>query len=167
MHDVLEQVDSFLDEPVEEDNGQEIFDRVVDFIIELEPDSLSDDQLEEVMEILDHLEFEEELEEKKQTRRPKLANKTPIEKKQYSRQYTRKNRTRIKRKRILLKRSGEGRKRKKLKKRLAQKFRTPTDRLKVRYHKTRGGQGGKRKKKIDNTKGEVKKWRYLKRLIII
>ena len=95
MHDVLEQVDSFLDEPVEEDNGQEIFDRVVDFIIELEPDSLSDDQLEEVMEILDHLEFEEELEEKKQTRRPKLANKTPIEKKQYSRQYTRKNRTRI------------------------------------------------------------------------
>jgi hypothetical protein len=151
MHDVLEQVDSFLDEPVEEDDGQELFDRVVNFIIELEPDSLSDDQLKEVMDILDHLEFED-IEEQKQTRRPKLAKKSTIKKKQYSRQYTRKNRSKIKRKRILLKRSAQGRKRKKLKKRMAQKFRTPTDRLKVRYHKTRGGQGGKRKKKKEENK---------------
>ena len=156
MHDVLEQVDNFLNEPVEEeaDIKQELFNRLASFILELEPDSLSDNQLDEVVEILDHLEFEDELEEQqKSKRRPKLANKTPIKKKQYSRQYTRKNRVKIKRKRIQLKRSGEGRKRKKLKPRLAKKFRTPTNRLRVRYHKTRGGQGGKRvKKKQENKK---------------
>ena len=49
MHDVLEQVDNFLNEPVEEDDKQEIFNRVSNFILQLEPDSLSDDQLDEVV----------------------------------------------------------------------------------------------------------------------
>ena len=61
MHDVLEQVDNFLNEPVEEDDKQEIFNRVSNFILQLEPDSLSDDQLDEVVEILDQLEFDEEM----------------------------------------------------------------------------------------------------------
>jgi len=148
MYDVLEQVDNFLNEPAEdvEDVKQELFNRISNFILELEPDSLSDEQLEEVMSILDQLEFDDELEEQ-QRRRPALAKKTSIKKKQYARQYTRKNRAKIKRKRIQFKRSGQGRKRKKLGKRMALKFRTPTDRKKIRYHKTRGGQGGMRKKK--------------------
>jgi len=151
MHDVLEQVDNFLNEPVEEDDKQEIFNRVSNFILQLEPDSLSDDQLDEVVEILDQLEFDEEVEEQ-QKRRPRLAKKSSVKKKQYSRQYTRRNRAQIKRKRSLFKRSSEGRKRALLKKRMALKFRTPTDRVKVRYHKTRGGQGGIRKKKKQEKK---------------
>ena len=155
MHDVLEQVDNFLNEPVEEEDiKQELFNRLASFILELEPDSLSDNQLDEVVEILDHLEFEDELEEQQKTqRRPKLAKKSDTKKKQYSRQYTRKNRALIKRKKLKFKRSGEGRKRGLLKKRMAKKFKTPTGRIKVRYHKTRGGQGGKRvKKKQENKK---------------
>ena len=151
MHDVLEQVNKFLEEPVEEDDKQEIFNRVANFILQLEPDSLSDDQLDEVVEILDQLEFDDEIEEQ-QTRRPVLAKKSSLKKKQYSRQYTRKNRGRIKRKRIQFKRSGEGRKRALLKKRMSLKFRSPTGRKKVRYHKTRGGQGGIRKKKKQENK---------------
>lgn len=152
MHDVLEQVDSYLYEPEEEDDSQEIFDKLVNFIIELEPDSLSDDQLEEVMDILDQLEFEDELEEQQRKRRPKLADKSSIKKRQYSRKYTRRNRMKIKRKRNLFKRSAKGRKRKVLKKRMAQRFKSPTGRVKVRYHKTRGGQGGKRQKKKEENK---------------
>ena len=94
MYDVLEQVDNFLSEPIETDDGQEIFDRVVDFIMNLEPDSLSDDQIEEVMDILDQLKVEDDVIEQ-QKRVPKLANKTPMEKRQYSRKYTRQNRVKI------------------------------------------------------------------------
>lgn len=153
MHDVLEQVDNFLNEPVEEEDiKQELFNRLASFILELEPDSLSDDQLDEVVNILDQLEFDDEVEEQ-QKRRPRLAKKSDIKKRQYSRQYTRKNRSLIRRTRLKFKRSGEGRKRGLLKKRMALKRKTPTGRMKVRYHKTRGGQGGKRvKKKQENKK---------------
>ena len=153
MHDVLEQVDIFLNEPVKEDNKQELFDRVANFILQLEPDSLSDDQLDEVVDILDQLEFDDELEE--QLDRPlKLAKRSSIKKRQRSRQYTRSNRGKIKRKRVQFKRSTEGRKRKLLKKRMELRFKTPTGQKKKRYHTTRGGQGGVRKKqenKNENT----------------
>lgn len=154
MHDVLEQVDNFLNEPVEEEDiKQELFNRLASFILQLEPDSLSDNQLDEVVDILDQLEFDDEIEEQQKKRRPRLAKKSDIKKRQYSRQYTRKNRALIRRKKLKFKRSGEGRKRGLLKKRMALKFKTPTGRIKVRYHKTRGGQGGKRvKKKQENKK---------------
>jgi len=160
MHDVLEKIENIFDEPTELkfDKDQDLFNRVVDFIIALEPDSLSDEQIEEVVSILDQLEFKEEdddLAEQQQKRRPKLAKKSSIKRRQYTRKYTRKNRTRIKRKRVLFKRSAEGRKRKKLGPRMAKRFKTPTGRVKVRYHRTRGGQGGIRKnvkKKEENKK---------------
>jgi hypothetical protein len=151
MYDVLEQVDNFLSEPIETDDGQEIFDRLVDFIMNLKPDSLSDDQIEEVMDILDQLKIEDEITEQ-QKRVPKLANKTPMEKRQYSRKYTRQNRVKIKKTRIKLKRSSDGRKRKRLKPNMGRKFKTPTGRDKTRYHPTRGGQGGKREKKENGKK---------------
>lgn len=157
MHDVLEQIENILDQPAESefDKDQDLFNRVVDFIITLEPDSLSDEQIEEVISILDQLEFKEEeddLAEQKQKRRPKLAKKSSVKKRQYSRKYTRKNRMRIRRKKVLFKRSADGRKRTALKKRMATRFKTPTGRRKVRYHKTRGGQGGKRPKKKEEKK---------------
>ena len=95
MQDILEQVDSYLKEPpVETDDGQEIFDRVVDFIMNLHPDSLTDNQLEEVMDILDNLSPGGDLEEQERTYR--LANKSPMKKRQLSRKYNRQNKVEIK-----------------------------------------------------------------------
>lgn len=148
MHDVLEQVDNFLNEPVEEDNKQELFNRIANFILQLEPDSLSDDQLDEVVDILEQLEFDDELEE--QTQRPTLAKRSSVKKRQRSRQSTRSNRGKIKRKRIQFKRSAEGRKRSLLKKRMEIRLKTPTGQKKKRYHTTRGGQGGVRKNTGEN-----------------
>jgi hypothetical protein len=148
MHDVLEQVNNFLSEPVEPDDSQEIFDRVVDFIMNLEPDSLSDDQIEKIMDIISDLEPKDELEEQSQAKKTKfkLAQKSPMKKRQHSRKYYRQNRVKIKKKKVIFKRSIEGRVRKRLKKRMETRRLSPTGRKKVRYHPTRGGQGGKRKK---------------------
>ena len=156
-HDILERVDDYIQEPVKEvDDKQEIFDRTVDFIIDLHPDSLSDEQLEEVMEILDLLEFEEIEEQQKQTkykgpykRRPKLTDKTPMKKLQYARKYRRRNPAKIKKKRIQLQRSGEGRKRKRLKPLMAKRNLTPTGKDPRRNRRKGTGQGGDRKKKKD------------------
>ena len=145
MQDILEQVDSYLKEPpVETDDGQEIFDRVVDFIMNLHPDSLTDNQLEEVMDILDNLSPGGDLEEQERTYR--LANKSPMKKRQLSRKYNRQNNVEIKKRRVKLSRSLDGRKRKKLKKPMGKRGLTPGGREKVRYHPTMGGPGGKRKK---------------------
>ncbi len=161
MYDVLEQVNDYIQEPIKElDDKQEIFDRTVDFIIDLHPDSLSDEQLEEVMEILDLLEFEpmDEQENKSKykgpyKRRPKLTDKTPMKKLQYARKYRRRNPAKIKKKRIQLQRSGEGRKRKRMKPLLAKRFKTPTGKDPRRNRRKGTGQGGDRKKiKKDETR---------------
>ncbi len=138
IDDVLEQEANILpkkpDTEVELDYSfdEEMFDRMANFIVNLDPDKLNDDQLEKVINMIEDL--EPEVEEIEELRKPKLAQRTPATKNQYSKKWYRKNRTHVKRRKAKFRRSSEGRKRANKRERLSRQGRTPTGRKKVRYH---------------------------------
>jgi hypothetical protein len=113
-----------------------MFDKMANFILNLDPDKLSDNQLNTVMKILDDikLQAEEESEEIDELRKPRLAKRTPLQKNQASKRWYSKNRTHVKRRERKLRRSAEGRKREARAPRLARQNKTPTERKRVRYH---------------------------------
>jgi hypothetical protein len=143
MEDVLTKIDgAFIDKQIEIQKSQELFDRMADLIVSIEPDSLSDEQLEEVINLLTDMEIEDEDEISEVikgtvVRKYKLASKSGTQEKAYARKYYRKNRIKIKRKKMLFKRSAEGRKRKRLMSRMIRQHKTPTGRRKVRYRRVR------------------------------
>jgi hypothetical protein len=139
IDDVLEQEAYILPkkeyiEP-EDDDGfdEEMFYRMADFIINLDPEQLSDDQLEVAMAIIDDFDAYED-ENVQELRKPRLAKRTPATKNQYSKKWYRKNRTHVKRRKKKFRRSAEGRKRDNKRERLARQGKTATGRKKVRYH---------------------------------
>lgn len=106
-----------------------IFDRLMNFIMELDPEILSDEQLEEISDILDNIEMHgEEVSELKR------AKRSPPEKKKLSRRFWRRNKQKIKKKRAKFKKSAEGRKRKRKKTRMAKSNKTPLGRRKITYN---------------------------------
>ena len=109
-----------------------MFNKMANFIINLDPDSLTDEQVENVINLIEKLEVE--IDEVDEVRNPRLAKRTLAGKNQYSKKWYRKNRTSIKRRKARFRRSSEGRKRMKAKERLARQGRTATGRKKVRYH---------------------------------
>lgn len=136
--EIVETIDDILDQEnyiLPKDNSsiidEKLFDRMMEFIINLEPANLDDNQVQEVINIIDDIEDDENLTE---VRNPKLAKRTLATKNQYSKKWYRKNRNKIKRRKAKLKRSSQGRKRIKAKVRLAKQGRTATGRRKVRYH---------------------------------
>lgn len=150
IDDILAEEDSILPKRVQKEETKfsfddEIFSRMANFIINLEPDDLSDGQVEDVIDMISDLEVDDdEIEsqgedkgegEIKEVRKPKLARRTLATKNQASKKWYRKNRTKIRRRKSRFKRSSEGRKRLKAKERLARQGRTPTGRKKVRYHR--------------------------------
>lgn len=106
-----------------------IFDRLMNFIMELDPDILSDEQLEEISDILDNIEMHGE--EVSELRR---AKRSAPEKKRISRQFYRRNRQNIRKKRAKFKKSADGRKRKRVKTRMAKAGKTPLGRRKITYN---------------------------------
>jgi len=141
IEDILEQENTILpkgDTKVKLDFSfdESMFDRMANFIINLDPDSLDDTQVEQVINMIEKLEVEggEEEENIEEVRNPKLAKRTLASKNQYSKKWYRKNRTSIKRRKSKFRRSSEGRKRSKAKERLSKQGKTPTGRRKVRYH---------------------------------
>lgn len=138
IDDILEQEDNILPkkkelEKIDFSFDEKIFSRMADFIINLDPDSLEDDQVETVIDLIDDLEMDAE-EDIQEVKNPKLAKRTPATKNQYSKKWYRKNRIEIKRRKAKFKRSAEGRKRINKRERLARQGRTATGRRKVRYH---------------------------------
>lgn len=134
IEDILEQEDYILPKDttpkVDYSFDEELFFKLADFIINLDPEKLSDSQVESVLEIIDELE-DEDIQE---VRTPKLAKRASAMKNQYSKKWYRKNRAEIKRRKKKFRRSSEGRKRGKARERLARQGRTATGRKKVRYH---------------------------------
>jgi len=114
-------------EPVDLDES--LFNKMMDFIIELDENELTEDQITKVVDILSDIEFEEDVSELKRTKR------TNIQKKQYARKYRKANRNKIKMKKKKFQRSAEGKKRKRLAKRMAKSKKTPTGRRKVKYNR--------------------------------
>lgn len=138
IDDVLEQEDYILPkrEIPEEDFtfDETIFSKMANFIINLDPDKLSDSQLETAINIIEEFENKFDDEEIQEVKTPRLANKTPATKNQYSKRWYRTNKVEIKRRKAKMKRSAEGRKRRKAAPRLARQGLTPTKRKRVRYH---------------------------------
>jgi len=112
---------------------EELFNRMADFIIELDPEILNNYQLQIVMNIINDLEIlsddgEEIIEA------AKIANKTLASKKTYGRQYYRKNKNKVMTQKERIAKSAKGRKREKAKDRLAKGNKTPTGRPIRKYH---------------------------------
>lgn len=118
------------------DKTQDLFDKMANLIVSLDPDSLTDIQIQEVMDILEIMEFIDKEEVSEQaTKKYKLANKSDPQTRQYARKYYRKNRVKIRKKTSIFRRSAEGRKRKRMMQRMSKQNKTPTGRRKTRYRR--------------------------------
>jgi hypothetical protein len=141
IDDILEQEDKMLPKDstkvsLDFSFDERMFSKMANFIINLDPDSLNDTQVQEVINMIEKLELENDEEEDiKEVRKPRLAKRTTATKNQASKKWYRANRTRIKRRKAKFRRSSEGRKRANKKERLAKQGRTPTGRKRVRYHR--------------------------------
>lgn len=122
---------------------EEMFVRMANFIVNLDPDALTDDQVEMVLGMLDDLEMED-MEEIEELKKPRLARRTSATKNQYSKKWYRKNRQHVKRRKAKFRRSSEGRKRANKRERLSRQGKTPTGRKKVRYHVRKRSKRGDR-----------------------
>jgi len=131
MNDIINKIDGFVSNSRivadEITNDKEIFSRLMELTLSLEPEQLNDDQINQMVSILEDMDFEEEVDEIK-------AKRSTQKERQYYKQYARKNRIKIKLKREKFKKSAEGKRREVLKKRLAKSNKTPTGRKKVTYH---------------------------------
>lgn len=119
---------------VEKDS--DIFERMVDFLIDLEPEQLTENQLGILIDILEDMEItyeplEDEIEEATIRRRRKRTK--PSEKRE-RRQYYRRHRAQIKRKVKRYKKSAKGRRMKKLAKRMAKRGKTATGKRRTKFY---------------------------------
>lgn len=120
---------------VEEDS--DIFERMVDFLIALEPEQLSEDQLESLVDIFEDMEITyndlEDSEEMEEALAPKRRRIKPSEKRE-RRKYYRQHRAQIKRKVRKYKKSAKGRRMKKLAKRMAKRGKTATGKRRTKFY---------------------------------
>ena len=107
-----------------------MFNKMLNFIISLDPEQLTDNQLEEISNMLEDLEFEDE-----DLTEIKMSGKTSQEKRRYQARYYRRFRSKISQKRKKFRKSAEGRKRKKQSERMEKVGKTPTGKARVRYHR--------------------------------
>lgn len=117
-------------------SDEELFNRMADFITDIDPDILTDEQLETAIGILDDIEIliddGDAVEEA-----AKRAKKTLASKKTYGRQWYAKNKTKVKKQKEKMQKSAEGRKRQRKKGTMLKGNKTPTGRP-VRKYNTRG-----------------------------
>lgn len=118
-------------------SDEELFNRMADFITSLDPEVLTDEQIETVIDILDDLEILVDDGDEAVEEAAKRAKKTLASKKTYGRQWYRKNKTKVKTQKEKMKKSAEGRKRAKAKTRMLRGNKTPTGRP-VRKYNTQG-----------------------------
>ena len=110
---------------------EKLFNKMANFIINLDPDKLTDTQLEGVINMIDGLQIElDDLQEKEG-----MAKKSTLSKNQYSKKWYRSNKTEIKRRKQKFRRSSEGRKRAKMRRLNSRRGKTATGRNKVQYNK--------------------------------
>jgi hypothetical protein len=145
IDDILEQEDHILPKSTKVNNefsfDELVFNKMANFIINLDPDSLNDNQLQEIIDMIEKLEVEFDDDEGiEEVKTPKFAKRTAANKNQYSKKWYRTNKNSIKRRKAKMSRSSQGRKRVKMKERLAKIGKTATGRRKVRYHRRKRSQ---------------------------
>lgn len=121
---------------------EELFEEMADFIIALEPDQLSEEQIEKILDILEELEidshiqdFEDEDEDEDELDEKRLAKRTKVKDRLKARKYYKRYKSKIKKKKKRFMRSATGKLRKKKSERMAKSGRTATGRKKVKYRK--------------------------------
>lgn len=117
-----------LDLPFDED----IFNRLANFVVNLTPENLEGNQIEDIINIIDDM--ESELDDVKEEVHPGMARKSTVGKNSSSKKWYRENKGRVKSKKKEFKRSAEGRKRDKNKDRLEKQGRNPSGERKLRYN---------------------------------
>lgn len=130
IDDILEQETHILppkDKNTEFSFDEMLFNKMANFIINLDPDSLSENQVQEIIDMIEELEVIEEA--------ARLAKMTTSNKNQYSKKWYRTNKDSIKKRKDKMARSSQGRKRAKMKGKLSRIGRTATGRRKVKYHR--------------------------------
>ena len=139
MKEVIEQIDTVLgNASITWQTDELLFNKMADFISNLNPEILTDPEIEKAIEIIDDFKDEDEVDE------IRLAKKSVVDKKQYSKRYYRKNKTKIQRNKSKFKKSAEGRKRSTFAKTHKTSGVTATGRRKVKYHNRTGSTNVKR-----------------------
>jgi hypothetical protein len=144
--DILQKIQEAIGEEEVDDvdisNDEYIFQRMADFILDIDPETLSIEELDKALEILDEFERIAEDEKVEEDITPivsRLSNRSGDMKRSYARKWYRIKKDKIKKSKERFLRSSEGKKRSKSKDRLALAGRTPTNKDKVKYnvsHKT-------------------------------
>jgi hypothetical protein len=125
--DILLEIEDFTEDGID----QVMFNRSINFMLALDPDILTDKQLEDLSDIISQIEFLGGGVEESITKRAKKSQATI---KQYSRAYYRKNKISLKGKKERVKNTVDGRKRKKNNKKNAKAGKSPGGRLKIIYN---------------------------------
>jgi len=110
-------------------SDEQVFASMANFLIGIDPDQLTDDQLQKMVEIFTNMEseadqIEEEIKAKKETKTKKM----------YAAGYYAKKKNDIKQKKVELERSLEGKKRERMKPIMLKGRKTPMGRHKVTYN---------------------------------
>lgn len=140
IEDVLEQEDHILpkkenDVKIEYTFDEDMFNKMANFIVNLDPDKLTIDQIDKVIEMIEDIKMQANADDDVQEKRiPKLAKRTPLQKNQASKKWYRTHRSHVRRREKKLARSAEGKRREAREPRLARQNKTPTERKKLRYH---------------------------------
>lgn len=144
MSKILERLEDYMTvsmlEPTPEvsfTSDEELFNRMADFITSLDPEVLTDEQIETVIGILDDLEILVDDGDEVVEGKAKRAKKSLASKKTYGRQWYAKNKTKVKKQKEKMQKSAEGRKRERKKGTMLRGNKTPTGRP-VRRYNTRG-----------------------------
>ena len=114
----------------EDEMQNDLFDKMADFILELDEELLTDEQQDVYGEILDDFD-DDDLDNIDEIR---MAHRTSAKDRMKSKAYLRKNKQKVKRKKKKFKKSAAGKRRLIKKKKMAGRNKTATGRKKVRYH---------------------------------
>jgi len=120
----------------EDINDDTLFEKMADLVVSLEPELLTDDQLDVTLEILEDIDSigSEDEDEEDSIDEIKLAKKTSTASRMKAKRYYQKNRSKIKMKKKKLAKSSVGKMRKRKSVVMAKSGKTATGRKAVKYH---------------------------------
>ena len=140
MSRLFEFLDGENKEEFDVDYDESLFDEMVEFILTLEPNQLTDEQNEAIIDLYEDFEIasgedgDEDDDEDEDIEERRLAKRTKAGSRRKAKAYYRRHKSKIKRRKKKFKRSAKGKKRKRMTKLKAKSGRTATGRKKVRYH---------------------------------
>ncbi|HUS49761.1 MAG TPA: hypothetical protein VMZ91_06325 [Candidatus Paceibacterota bacterium] len=125
---LIESIDDFIT-PMLFKTDEDLFGRMINFIMELEPDSLTTEQLNIVMSIIEDIESQDDMEES-----ILKSKKSTMSHNRYSKKYYSLNKTKVNNKKDQVKKSLDGKEKERKEEIMKKSNRTPTGKKKTRYN---------------------------------